>query len=90
VGKLVKAKKTPEQVRDSVEQVKAALKADASIARYADRSTLEHVDKVYEEMTGKKLPAAQKASRQARDLHAQAHGHQGDFVMRRSRHHGHS
>jgi len=90
VGKLVKAKKTPEQVRDSVEQVKAALKADASIARYADRSTLEHVSKVYEEMTGKKLPAAQKASRQARDLHAQAHGHQGDFVLRRSHHHGHS
>ena len=90
VGKLVKAKKTPEQVRDSVEQVKAALKADASIARYSDRSTLEHVGKVYEEMTGKKLPSAQKASRQARDLHAQAHGHLGDFVMRRGRHHGHS
>ena len=41
-------------------------------------------------MTGKKLPAAQKASRQARDLHAHAHGHQGDFVMRRGHHHGHS
>jgi hypothetical protein len=41
-------------------------------------------------MTGKKLPAAQKVSRQARDLHAQAHGHQGDFVMRRGHHHGHS
>jgi len=90
VGKLVKAKKTPEQVRDSVEQVKAALKADASIARYAELSTLEHVGKVYEEMTGKKLPAAQKASRHARDLHAHAHGHQGEFVMRRSHHHGHS
>jgi cyclase len=90
VGKLVKAKKTPEQVRDSVEQVKTALKANASIARYAERSTLEHVEKVYEEMTGKKLPAAQKASRQARDLHAQAHGHQGDFVIRGRHHHGHS
>ena len=82
--------KTPEQVRDSVEQVKAALKADASIARYAERSTLEHVEKVYEEMTGKKLPAAQKASRQARDLHAVAHGRRSDFVMRERHHHGHS
>jgi cyclase len=90
VGKLVKAGKTPEQVRDSVEQVKAALKADASIARYAERSTLAHVEKVYEEMTGKKLPAAKNASRQARDLHARAHGHQGDFVMRQRHHHGHS
>src|SRR5215510_10842753 len=34
VAKLVKAKKSPEQVRDSVEQVKAAIKADESIARY--------------------------------------------------------
>jgi hypothetical protein len=74
VAKLVKAKKSPEQVRDSVEQVKAALKADTSIARYAEGSTLAHVEKVYEEMTGKKLPAAQKASLEARDLHAHAHG----------------
>jgi cyclase len=81
VGKLVKAKKTPEQVRDSVGQITAALKADASIARYAERPIVAQVDKVYEEMTGKKLPASQKvASRDARDLHARAHGH----------HHGHS
>jgi glyoxylase-like metal-dependent hydrolase (beta-lactamase superfamily II) len=90
VGKLVKAKKTPEQIRDSVEQVKAALKADASISRYAERSTLAHVEKVYEEMTGKKLPTAQKASRAARDLHAVAHGHRSDFVQQRRHHHDHS
>jgi glyoxylase-like metal-dependent hydrolase (beta-lactamase superfamily II) len=92
VGKLVKSKKTPEQVRDSVKQVEAALKSDASIARYADaRSTPAHVEKVYEEMTGKKLPAAQKqASREARDLHAQAHGRQSDFVMQMGHHRGHS
>ena len=81
VSKLIKAKKSPEQIRDSTEQVQTALKADASIARYAERSTLAHIEKVYEEMTGKKLPAAQKASREARDLHAVAHGHQNDFVM---------
>src|SRR5215471_15296505 len=81
VGKLVKAKKTPEQVRDSVGQLTAAIKADASIARYAESPILAHVEKVYEEMTGHKLPASQKAaSREARDLHAQAHGH----------HHGHA
>src|SRR5215813_2124485 len=90
VGKLIKAKKAPEQVRDSAEQVKNALKADASIARYADRSTLAHIEKVYEEMTGKKLPAAQKASLEAHELHAVAHGHQNDFVMRGRPYHGHA
>jgi hypothetical protein len=41
-------------------------------------------------MTGKKLPSAQKVSLQARDLHAVAHGHRSDFVMRGRRRHGHS
>ena len=55
------------------------VKADASIARYAELPILAHVEKVYEEMTGHKLPASQKAaSREARDLHAQAHGHHHD------------
>lgn len=90
VGKLVKAKKTPEQIRGSVEQVQAALKADASIARYAERSVPAHVEKVYEEMTGKKLPAAQKAAREARDLHAVAHGRQSNFVKSHQHHHGHA
>ncbi len=90
VGKLVKAKKTPEQIRDSANQVQAALKADASIARYAERSVPAHIEKVYEEMTGKKLPAAQKAAREARDLHAMAHGHQNSFVKSHHHHHGHA
>ncbi len=90
VGKLLKAKKGPEQIRDSAEQVKAAIKTDASIARYAERGTLAHIEKVYEEMTGKKLPVAQKASRKAHELHAVAHGHQSEFVLRRLSHHGHS
>src|SRR5215475_6342939 len=90
VRKLIKAKKSPEQIRDSSEQVKTALKADASIARYAEGDALAHIEKVYEEMTGKKLPASQKASREARDLHAVAHGRQSDFVMDRRHHHGHS
>src|SRR5262245_40302717 len=90
VSKLIKAKKSPEQIRDSNAQVKTALKADASITRYAGDSTLAHIEKVYEEMTGKKLPASQKASREARDLHAVAHGHRSDFVMDGRHHHGDS
>ncbi|MCI0392170.1 MAG: MBL fold metallo-hydrolase [Acidobacteria bacterium] len=90
VSKLIKAKKTPEQIRDSTQQVQTSLKADASIARYAERSTLAHIEKVYEEMTGKKLPAAQKASREAHDLHAVAHGHRSDLVMQQQHHHGHT
>lgn len=90
VGKLVRAKKTPEQIRDATDQIKATLKADASIARYAERSAADHIAKVYEEMTGKKLPVAQKVLREARDLHAAAHGHQSDFVKMRHHHHGHA
>ncbi|MGE0129113.1 MAG: MBL fold metallo-hydrolase [Blastocatellales bacterium] len=90
VGKLIKTKKTSEQIRDSAEQVKATLKADASIARYAERSVPAHIEKIYEEMTGKKLPAAQKASREARDLHAIAHGHQNNFVKLHHHHHKHA
>ena len=89
VGKLIKAKKTPEQIRDSAEQLQALVKADASIARYADRSVLAPVEKIYEEMTGKKLPATQKAAREARDLHAIAHGRQSDFVRMQPHHHHH-
>jgi len=89
VGKLVKAKKSPEQVRDSADAVKAALKADKSIERYAG-NVLSHIDKVFQEMTGKKLPpAAQKASLEARDLHAIAHGHNRD-VVHHHHHHGHA
>src|SRR5262249_45950754 len=82
-GKLIKAKKSPDQIRNSADQVTAAIKTDSSVARYAGRGTLAHIEKVYEEMTGKKLPVAQKASREAQELHAVAHGRQSDFVFRR-------
>jgi glyoxylase-like metal-dependent hydrolase (beta-lactamase superfamily II) len=75
VGAMVKAKKTPEQVRDGVEQIAAELSAKAQIARYINkRSLANQVEKVYAEMTGKRFPVAQKTAQAARSWHARAHG----------------
>jgi len=75
VGTLVQAKKTPEQVRDGVEQIAAELSANAQIARYVSkRSLANQVEKVYAEMTGKRFPAQQKTAKSARAWHAHAHG----------------
>lgn len=75
VGAQVKAKKTPEQVRDSVDQVFGAITANKQIQRYANRGSLRaQMEKVYEEMTGKKFPAAAKTAREHRNLHAHQHG----------------
>ncbi len=75
VGALIKTRKTAEQVRDSVDQLGKEIKSDASIARYAGPSLKDQAEKVYTEMTGNKFPAAQKSARDARRLHAHAHGH---------------
>ncbi|MCI0338967.1 MAG: MBL fold metallo-hydrolase [Acidobacteria bacterium] len=75
VGALVKARKTAQQVRDSVEQISVEIKADSSIARYVGPSLNAQAEKVYTEMTGGKFPATQKSARAARQLHAHAHGH---------------
>jgi cyclase len=75
VGALVKARKTAQQIRDSVEQISKEIQADPSIARYVGRSLTAQAEKVYQEMTGGKFPAAQKSARAARHLHAHAHGH---------------
>ena len=77
VGALVQAKKTPEQVRDTINQMKADLAANPRIARYVTGfgiSFVDQVEKVYNELTGKHLPAAQKTSRAARRRHAHDHG----------------
>ena len=75
VGGLVNAMKTPEQVRDSVGQISAEIKTDASIARYVGPYLSAQAEKVYNEMTGNNFPAAQKSALDARHLHAHAHGH---------------
>jgi glyoxylase-like metal-dependent hydrolase (beta-lactamase superfamily II) len=76
VGALVKAKKTPLQVRDSIDQIGKELKTDPAIAPYVGTSINSQVEKVYHELTGVKLPATQKVAQAARHWHAHAHGHE--------------
>lgn len=76
VGALVRAKKTPEEVQNAVERIRAELTAIAAIARYVSKNSLmSQVEKVYTEMTGQRFPAARKIARAARTWHAHAHGH---------------
>jgi hypothetical protein len=58
-----------------VEQISKEIKGDPSIARYVGSSITAQADKIYQELTGGKFPASQKASRSARHMHAHAHGH---------------
>lgn len=76
VGALVKAKKSGQAVRDSIDQINAALAGEAQIARYVGKGNgfAAQVEKVYTEMTGQQLPAAKKVARAARDRHALSHG----------------
>jgi len=76
VGALVKARKSGQEVRDSIDQINAALAANAQIARYVGKGNgfAAQVEKVYTEMTGQQLPAAKKIARAARDQHATSHG----------------
>jgi glyoxylase-like metal-dependent hydrolase (beta-lactamase superfamily II) len=74
VGKQVKAKKTPQQVKDAVMQISAELKANAQIARYVGTQFAGQVEKVYTEMTGQKFPETPKTSHAAKEWHAHDHG----------------
>lgn len=76
VGALVKAKKSGQEVRDSIDKINASLAADAQIARYVGKGGgfAAQVEKVYTEMTGQQLPAVKKVARAARDWHAMSHG----------------
>ncbi len=77
VGALVRAKKTPEQVRGAMDQIRDALASDRSIARYVAEGPFKffpsQVEKVYTELTGKRFPT-RKTARDARRWHAHAHG----------------
>jgi hypothetical protein len=72
----VNAKKSGEEVRNSIDEINATLAADAQIARYVGKGGgfAAQVEKVYTEMTGQQLPAAKKVARAARDRHALSHG----------------
>ncbi len=76
VRALVKAKKSGQQVRDSIERISASLAADAQIARYVGKGNgfAAQVEKVYTEITGQQLPAAKKVASSARRWHALSHG----------------
>ena len=75
VGKLVIAKKRPQEVRDSVEQIRAELAADAGIARYISKDSISaQVEKVHIEMTGERFPGAQNSVETAHLHHARQHG----------------
>ncbi len=79
VGALM-AEKAPEEAKAQIEPIRAALKAQPQIARYVgDGGTAwdpfpSQVQKVYEELTGKKLAALAEAPRLARRAHARSHG----------------
>jgi len=79
VGALM-AQKAPEDARTAVEPIRAALKANAQIARYVGERGVgwdpfpSQVEKVYAELTGRKLVASLGARPQARLAHARAHG----------------
>ena len=73
--------KAPEEAKAQVEPIRAALKANAQIARYVsdrapggDDGFPSQVEKVYEELTGKKLAANVIDPHSARRAHARSHG----------------
>jgi cyclase len=74
------AAKSPEEAKAQIESVRAALKANAQIARFvSERATAEdgfpsQVQKVYEELTGKKFAALAEERQLARRAHARSHG----------------
>lgn len=73
------SKKEPEDAKAQIEGVRAALKANARIARYvsdkgAGDSFPSQAEKVYQEMTGKKFTALRHGQQLARHAHARSHG----------------
>ena len=76
VGALVKAKKSAQEVRSSIEKINATLAADSQIARFVGKGNgfATQVEKVYTEMTGQPLPAVNKVARAERNRHAISHG----------------
>jgi cyclase len=67
------ARKSPDQVKAAVEQIKAALQKQERIAGYVGGSISAQVEKVYVEMGGKPFSAS-KFTSDDHQQHAQAHG----------------
>ena len=71
----------PEEAKGRIESIRAALKSNAQIARFvsergsgSDDGFPSQVQKVYEELTGKKLAALLHEPHLARHAHARSHG----------------
>jgi glyoxylase-like metal-dependent hydrolase (beta-lactamase superfamily II) len=78
VGALM-AEKAPEEAKGQIESIRATLKSNAQIARYVSErgsgdSFPSQVQKVYEELTGKKLAVLKNERLLARHAHACSHG----------------
>lgn len=69
-----------DETKNEIEAIRSTLKANAQIARYiSDRGAKDdgfpaQVQKVYEEINGKKLVALNEEPRMARHHHARSHG----------------
>ena len=75
VGTLVKSKKSPKAIYESIPQIQGELAGQARIARYVSKGSIAaQVEKVYQEMTGQGFPADVKASKSAKLRHGYAHG----------------
>jgi glyoxylase-like metal-dependent hydrolase (beta-lactamase superfamily II) len=74
------AGKAPEEAKAQIESIRATLKGNAQIARYVGERGAgwdpfpSQVEKVYAELTGKKLLALMNERRLARHAHARSHG----------------
>jgi cyclase len=79
VGALM-ANKAPEEAKGQIESIRTTLKGNAQIARFVGErgpgsdSFASQVEKVYEELAGKKLAALMHVPELARHAHARSHG----------------
>ncbi len=79
VGALM-AKRSPKDAKTQIETIRATLKGNAQIARYVGQPSAgsdsfhSQVQKVYEELTGKKLATLIDEPPLARRAHARSHG----------------
>ena len=71
----------PEEAKAQIESIRVMLKSNAQIARFvSDRGTgsddgfASQVEKVYEELTGKKLALLMHEPHRPRHAHARSHG----------------
>lgn len=73
MGALLQARKSGREVQASVASIGAALKLKPQITRYVGDGLEPQIEKVYQEMTGKKFAGGSKTAHAARDLHRHAH-----------------